>query len=882
MEITRPSGVQGKMTPLMQQYWDVKQAHEDKIVLFRMGDFFEMFHRDAEIAAPLLGIALTARNKKSADETPMCGVPHHSIANSINKLLGLGFKVAICDQIEDPKLAKGLVKRAVTRILSPGVVFDPETIDALKANYLAGFDEKSVSFLDVTTGEAFYFLVKDQFKLMRLLQSLQPVEIVLTEKQHSVFKFESDIQPLISTHDHLVTASGAMESWPESALRLLSYVMTMQGEKALETISPFERRELLDRMELGPTVLRHLEVFTTYRGDAKGSLFHAINRCKTSSGARLFRSWLQFPLTNAPAIERRHELLQSWKNSPASLAEVRSAFSALGDIQRRLGKIGNPSVNPRDLISLADSLKAGLEVSDIAIQSLGHFKVEKELLDCASLVAKDIQATLGDEPPIQLKNGGVIRFGVSSELDELVELSTNSHELILKLEAKERELTGISSLKIRFNNVFGYYIEITNTHKDKVPKDRYDRKQTLANAERYLTPELGELEAKVLSAQAKRIELEARLFSDLVARTLRHSQKLLKIASLWAELDVVSSLAQLAIEQNYCRPVFVNDKNLMLKASRHPVIEQMLSTPFVANDINLSKGGCLLLTGPNMAGKSTLMRQVAVSALLAQSGCFVPASHAELPLFDRVFTRIGASDFLAEGLSTFMVEMKETAEMLEFASENSLVVLDEVGRGTSTYDGMSLAQAILEYLLEKKGSMTLFATHYQELTHLAATHANLCNVHMRIHEAEDLKSEKTGKVGEITFLYQLAAGPASKSYGIHVAKLAGLPKSVTRRATSVLENLENSAQMKDAQVESRQMSLMGLIDRVMLEPDTDMKAESITESDDLSKLEKIKLVENEIEKPAFDVAKQISGLDISRLTPLDALNQIAKWQQSLF
>jgi DNA mismatch repair protein MutS len=839
-----------KLTPLMSQYWDIKQAHDDKILLFRMGDFYEMFHRDAEIAAPVLGIALTARNKKSADETPMCGVPYHSVANSINKLLANGFRVAICDQIEDPKFAKGLVKRAVTRILSPGVVYDPDTLDGVRANYLASFDQHSVSFLDVTTGEAFYFFVKDAARRDRLLLNLQPVEVVVPVEFKAQVKSgqenQSEFQPLITVHEDF--AANLASRWPESACRLLSYVIHMQGPQALETISPFEMRELLDRMELPATAIRHLEVFETYKGEAKGSLFYSINRAKTSAGARLLRSWLQFPLVNQAAIERRFDLIEKWQKDAERLKLLREALGRLGDIQRRLSKIGSQNVNPRDLQSLSESLRSGLEVCLVARdENWDHDSVQ-----VAEGLACEIDRTICDEPPVQLKAGGVIRLGLTTELDELVELSTNSHELILKLEAKERELTGISSLKIRFNNVFGYYIEITNTHKDKVPKDRYERKQTLANAERFLTPELAELESKVLSAQAKRVELEQKIFSELVQKIVGQAQKLLQLSNRWAEIDVASSLAVLAIEQDYCRPRFSVDGHLKIRGSRHPVIEQVLSMPFIANDIELARGGCLLLTGPNMAGKSTLMRQVAVAALLAQAGGFVPAKEACLPVFDRIFTRIGASDFLSEGLSTFMVEMKETAEMLAAASENSLVVLDEIGRGTSTYDGMSLAQSILEYLLENRRAMTLFATHYHELTELETSFANLQNAHMRIHE----------KDGVITFLHELAKGPANKSYGIHVARLAGIPASITRRAAQLLKTHEGGG--GEGRGDKRSLAQMNLF----------------------AQMERFESpVEELAPEPVFSLAPElraeISQIDVSRLTPLEALNQIAKWQQSL-
>jgi DNA mismatch repair protein MutS len=849
-EYTPKPGV--KLTPLMQQYWDIKSAHQDKVVLFRMGDFFEMFFTDAETAAPVLGIALTSRNKKSADETPMCGVPHHSVANSINKLLAQGYKVAICDQVEDPKNAKtnatGIVKRAVTRILSPGVVYDPDQLDGTRPNYLASFDERSISFIDTTTGETFFYLLKDPKRVANLLRSLAPVEIVLSKVQAERFgstDLGQEFKSILTVHEGIQQSPGV--DWPDSALRLLAYAVHMQGIEILETLSPFERRELFDRMDLPLTAMRHLEVFSTYKGDIEGSLFHAIDRSKTSMGSRLLKQWLTFPLIGREAIERRQDSVEQWVKRSDELTHLRSALTGLGDIQRRLGKLGSPSCHPRDLLSLADSLRAGLRASSIA-SCVAADLVPKALLERAENVAKDIERTITDDPPMQMKAGGVIRQGVTLELDELITLSTESHRLIMELEIREREATGISSLKIRFNNVFGYYIEITNTHKDKVPKDRYDRKQTLANAERYLTKELAELESKVLSAQAKRLELEDAMFHELVARCLSQAKHLLELAGRWAALDVVSALAFVALEQNYVRPRFNDRGSLKLIASRHPVVEQSMALPFVANTIEISRGACMLLTGPNMAGKSTLMRQVAITVLLAQIGASVPAEAAELPIFNRVFTRIGASDFLTEGLSTFMVEMKETAELLECADEETLVVLDEIGRGTSTYDGMSLAQAILEFLIENKKSMTLFATHYHELTLLGAHYAQVMNAHMSIHETQ------TPRGPEITFLHQLAKGPANKSYGIHVGKLAGLPSSVTKRAQALLKRLES-----DREPTSDQMSLLGHLDETQIE------------------------VEKSPEMPdaLLEVHVGLQQMDLSKVTPLEALNQIARWQQSL-
>ncbi len=831
------------MTPLMLQYWDIKSAHEDKVLLFRMGDFFEMFHRDAEIAAPILNITLTSRNKKAENDTPMCGVPHHSIAGPINKLLSAGYKVAICDQIEDPKFAKGIVKRAVTRILSPGVVYDPETLDSAKTNYLASFDQSSLSFLDLTTGEAFYYILEKPEQRERLLDVLQPVEIVLSPgtayPEASASQGNGPIVTFFSLKDEKLETT----TLPPTALRLKAYAKYMQGENAEQIIPQFEERELLQRLDLSATVIRHLEVFENYRGDAQGSLFFAINRCKTSSGTRLLKRWLQFPLAAPISINSRLDAVEFWVKNPGLLKDVRRVLGGMGDIERRLGKIGNPGCNPRDLESLAHALAAGLEATSIA----KHLSWPASDLKRTSTLIEQIRRTLIDEPPVQTKNGHFIRVGVDPTLDELIELSTNSHQKIMELEVREKEATGISSLKVRYNNVFGYYIEITNTHKDKAPA-HYQRKQTLANAERFLTKELEELEHKVLTAQGKRLELELQIFESLKATSLGATGVLMNLARLWSELDVITSLAWLALEQNYVRPLIESGRGLTLKKSRHPVVEQaMKQAPFVANDIVIDQNHAMLLTGPNMAGKSTLMRQVAIAVMMAQTGSFVPAQEAVLPIFDRIFTRIGASDFLSEGLSTFMVEMTETAEMLQAATPNSLVILDEVGRGTSTFDGMSLAQAILEYLLENSRAMTLFATHYHELTAMQARYSQLTNAHMSIHE----------KNGQISFLHSLVKGPANKSYGIQVARLAGLPTDVTKRAALILKDLESRAQMA-----SPQMSLL----------DVGLGTEPVFASENVA--DPLTLVEK-------NALEMLRDLKIDGLTPIQSLVKLSELQNFL-
>ncbi len=882
----------------MQQYWDVKAAHPDKIILFRMGDFFEMFHRDAELAAPVLGIALTSRNKKSADETKMCGVPHHSATVIINKLLSAGFKVAICDQLEDPKFAKGLVKRGVTRVLSPGMVFDHETLDAAQANYLASWDDDdALAFFDVSTGEGFYFRSVPEDRRREFVESLSAVEWVLPQRlaEREVIKAHAErLGVALTSHESLdwiaadgdvITPSMELES-PECVKRLLAYAIgqfaNLLNEKIRDaggiasgaaeiwakSLRPFEERRLEGRMVLSSSTLRHLEIFETNRGEKQGSLINAIDQTKTSGGARLLKSWLQFPLNDQTAIDARLDRVEEWAGKDLPRKNLRAALSGVGDLPRRLGKINQPSRGPRDLLSLGQSLEAGLKAWHEAS------RVDAVSTDEILKVVREIERVIVDEPPVYVRQGGAIKVGANNVLDDLITLSTDASRLVLELENREKELTGISSLKVRYNNVFGYSIEITNTHRDRVPKDRYDRKQTLANAERYTTPELAELERRVLSAQEKRLKLEEEEFARLVQFVLSHSHALMRFAFALAELDVVSSLAHLANEYRYIRPRFRKSSEsvqLKLLGSRHPVVEQSLAKPFVANDIVLREGGCILLTGPNMAGKSTLMRQAAITVVMAQMGSFVPAREANISLLDRVATRIGASDFLSEGLSTFMVEMKETAELLSQANDRTLVVLDEIGRGTSTFDGLSIAQAILEHLLSEKRCLTLFATHYHELTKLEARYDRIKNCHMAIFE----------KDGVITFLHRLLEGAAGQSYGIHVARLAGLPLKVTQRAQEILNEVEGTitANIQHAPVQDAGAANAG--PRAVTDGRSRRAAGSSPEVHPQlnmfaqAHVNDPKTVLNE------RVLKEIREFNVNHSTPIEALGKISLWVQEL-
>ncbi|MFN7824778.1 MAG: DNA mismatch repair protein MutS [Pseudobdellovibrionaceae bacterium] len=804
----------------MKQYWEIKALHKEEILLFRMGDFYEMFFEDAVKAAPLLGIALTSRNKKSADETPMCGVPYHSISGPINKLLSQGLKVAICEQVEDPKTAKGIVKRAVTRILTPGMVYDVETLESHRSYYIASFDQESLSLLDTSTSEAKYYLA-NQEQSSQILDLIQVAEILVSEDDRGLVP--EKWQKLISVHNDLWRAS---QSLPKTALRILSYV-----EKAGLSPEVFESRFKLetistDRLHLASTTCRHLELFETYTQKSEGSLYWAINRTQTSMGARLLRQWMTFPLRSEASIQGRQARVDSWIADLPLLKKVRELLGNMGDLERRLTKATANTANGRDLISLAESLKYGIA----ALEYAQHFPEKNQNL---ARLAEKVLKTIVEEPPLTIKQGSLIQKGISSELDEWIEISTNSQALVENLEKREKESTGISSLKIRYNNVFGYYIEITNTHKDKVPA-HYLRKQTLANAERYYTEELIELEKKVLKAQSVRSELEFKIFEDLKKEIQGSSPEILWLSYEIAEMDVLSSFAFLARERSYVKPL-VSEQGISVIGLRHPVIEQFQKSPFVANDFRLDQGELLLLTGPNMAGKSTFMRQVALNAILHQIGCYVAADQAQLPLFDRIFTRIGASDLLTEGLSTFMVEMTETATILSEVTKSSLVIMDEIGRGTSTFDGMSLAQAICEFLLTQKRALTLFATHYHELTELAVSYPQMRVGHLSVQEKE----------GNIRFLYTFTSGPAKRSYGIQVAKLAGLPSTVIHRAQKLLQEKESGSPM-----DSLQLPLVAVS-------------------------------EDPKEQALQSLIQEVQEFSLSTKTPLDAMIKIAQWQQQI-
>ena len=789
----------------MRQFLEIKERHPDAIVFFRLGDFYEMFFDDAVLAARQLDLTLTTRDKGKEDAVPMCGVPHHSARGYIAKLVEAGHRVVICEQVEDPKLAKGLVRRDVTRIVTPGVMLDEDVLEPKLARYVAALvpmpsgEAMALAYLDVSTGE-FRATEVSRVDLLDELTRVAPREILCAPALRAAsgslaslptsFAWSSyhvdTASALALLEDSLVDVPAAATTLLVAAGTVLAYARHTQPAGVLP-VARLDVYRSTDSVVLDEAAIANLELIETTIGRKKqGSLLAAIDETVTAPGGRLLRRWLLYPLVDAGLIERRLAAVQYFVDDHALRERVRRALGEIADLERLAGRATLAIATPRDLGKLRDGL-----VRLPVIAALLGDKLPP-LLDPAPLLAQELAAlaatltrTLAEVPPALLKDGGVIRLGVDAEIDECRRLADGGKEEILAIEIREQEQSGIASLKVRYNRVFGYYIEITKSHLGKVPA-RYVRKQTVATGERYVTPELAELERKVLSAEETLARREAELFRTLMQTVAIEAVQLAEAAAALAVLDVVGGLADVAAKHGYCRPTVDDGLVIDIKDCRHPVIEQLLATgEFVPNDCRLDAGHeqLILITGPNMAGKSTYMRQVAQIVLMAQMGGFVPAAACHIGLCDRVFTRVGAADNLSRGDSTFMVEMRETSHILAKATRRSLVILDEVGRGTSTYDGVSLAWAVSEYLHDAIGARTLFATHYHELVGLANARPRVRNVSAAIREAR----------GEIVFLRRIVEGGASKSYGIDVARLAGLPRSVIGRARQLLGQLEGGA-----------------------------------------------------------------------------------------
>jgi DNA mismatch repair protein MutS len=792
-----------RLTPMMRQYLELKQAHPDCILLFRLGDFYEMFFEDAEVASRVLEITLTSRDKGD-DAVPMCGVPWHSARGYIARLVESGHKVAICDQVEDPRAAKGLVRREVVQVVTPGLVTDTEMLDARRPHYLLALapGRRSVGFAyaDVTTGEFRVGEARDWDAAGDEVGRIEPREVLVpegAEVPEGVLPRGLASAPVaaesfdgrrahksLQAHLGVADLSGfGVEDLSEgvrAAGAVLAYVES-NYKGGLATLRRLARHHSAEAMALDEATKRNLELFRTLSGERKeGSLLHLVDRTRTAMGGRLLREWMAFPCLDPERIESRLDAVAELARRGDTRRKIREVLRAVHDVSRLGGKAAMGTANARDLVALRRSLQAVPELA--ALVADAEARLLRELsgrLDPLPEVTDLLERALADDPPAVLTEGGLLRDGFDAEIDELRAIQRDGRGWIAKLQARERERSGIGSLKIGFNKVFGYYLEITRANLASVPTD-YERRQTLANAERFVTPELKEMEAKVLGAEDRARALEYERFVEVRREVAGHIDRLHATTAALEVVDVTAGLADLAVERGYVRPRVHAGRGVDIRGGRHPVVEALGSERFVPNDVRLSEEASLLIiTGPNMAGKSTILRQTALIALLAQMGSFVPAESAEIGVVDRIFTRVGASDDLARGRSTFMVEMTETANILHNATNRSLIVLDEIGRGTSTFDGLSIAWAVAEHIHDL-GALTLFATHYHELTDLARTLRGVANFNVAVKEWG----------GEVIFLRRLVEGGASRSYGIQVARLAGLPDRALARAREILGNLE--------------------------------------------------------------------------------------------
>ncbi|MHC5067249.1 MAG: DNA mismatch repair protein MutS [Planctomycetota bacterium] len=805
-------------TPMMQQYLAAKSEHPDCLLFMRMGDFFELFLDDAREAAELLGITLTCRNKGAADEVPMAGVPHHSLQQHLPKLLAAGRTVAIMDQLEDPKEAKGLVKRGLTRIITAGTLIDEDLLNATAANYLVaitglGHEQRAIgiSALDVSTGRFQVEEARDRNELALALARLQPSELVIPE---ALLDDEASCAALDNLASNVPRSGLAAFAWRGSdARRTLGErlrVASLDGfgisddedhlaaaaaaalryaeSRAFQSLNHIRALVRLHRgshLLLDASCRRNLELLRNNHDQGRnGSLLAAIDRTKSAPGARLLAEWLTRPLAERAAIEARHQAVAALVDDDAQRSDLRDELAAVYDLERLLTRIATGRCHARDLVQLATTLEASARLEAILASNEAPplLRALQPAMRPAPQLTTAITTTLVDDPPLTISEGGMIRDGIDSELDDLRAIRANANQWLAAYQAREAEASGIPKIKVGYNKVFGYYLEVSKAHSAKVPA-YFQRKQTLVNAERYITPELKEYEDKALGAEERIRSVELRLFGALREQAEATLTAIQHCADALATVDVIAGLAEQARLADWCQPLMSDDGCLTLRDCRHPVVEQVLPAgAFVANDTSLNIDGDRLavITGPNMAGKSTYIRQVALAVVLAQAGSFVPARSADIGVVDRLFTRVGAGDELARGMSTFMVEMAETAAILNNATARSLVILDEVGRGTSTFDGLSLAWAITEHLHAVTGCRSLFATHYHELTDLALERPGIINLTVAVAEQDQ----------EVAFLHRIVDGAATKSYGLHVARLAGVPRSVLKRAAEVLATLD--------------------------------------------------------------------------------------------
>lgn len=859
-----------KDTPMMQQYLNIKRDYPDAFLFYRIGDFYEMFYNDAIKGSQLLELTLTARNKNAADPIPMCGVPHHAADSYIEVLVDKGYKVAICEQLEDPKTAKGMVKRGIIKLVTPGTNLEDKPNQSKENNYLAAIDPHNkqwgFAYTDLSTGEVKTTVLASLEQVKNELLNLRCKEVVVSPNFASQWRQEiQDMGILVSQEDlqteHAEVSFVNQNVQSRTAKNAIKYLISYLVETQKCSLNHLQKAQFYavnKYLQLDHNAQSNLELFRSLRtGEKSGTLAWLLDQTKTAMGSRLLKQWLQRPLLDVNRLNKRQNIVQVLLDNYFQRSSLQDYLTKVYDLERLAGRVAFGNVNGRDLIQLATSLVQVPKIKVILrdLQDPIINDLLKQIPDCQN-ISQAITEAIVDDPPISVTEGNLIRSGYNQKLDQYRLAMKNGKSWIAKMQVQEQQLTGIKNLKIGFNRVFGYYIEVTNANKNQVPEDRYQRKQTLTNAERYITPELKEKERLILEAEEKSTILEHELFSKLRERIKKQIASLQTLAQQLALLDVLQGFAVISENYHYVRPHFTENNQVQIIDGRHPVVEKVLGKQkYIPNSIQIDKNtSVLLITGPNMSGKSTYMRQMALIVIMAQIGCFVPAQKAQLPIFDHIFTRIGAADDLISGNSTFMVEMMEANDALQHATAHSLIIFDEIGRGTATYDGMALAQAIVEYLNNKVHAKTMFSTHYHELTALAD----------RLDEVKNVHVDATQENGKLVFLHKILPGPADKSYGIHVAKLAGLPESLLKRAKIILENLEkttandNSKPVEKAEVTSKKIA-----------------ADKHYVKEQLSLFKEPKASPNQV------LLQQIKDANLMKMTPLDSMNLLAHLQDEL-